>query len=163
MRFSLAMIGLASLLHVAAATACSFPVRRYSEQEIRQMAEQAFAKATTIIDGEVVSPMTIRPDLPEGVVPVAWIKVSHTWKGQVEENVASVAYMSSCDLSLEIKGQKVRILLYNTGIFQADQEMNGHVAVYQQAEFNREIDRLVGSRRPTDFTEPGSPPPPEKP
>lgn len=126
------------------------------------MAAEAFAKATTIVDGEVVSPMTIREDLPEGVMPVAYIKVSHTWKGHVEENVAPVAYMSSCDLGLEIRGQKVRILLYGSGIFQADQEMNGFVAVYQRDAFNREIDRLVGIRRPTDFTDPGSPPPPEK-
>jgi len=126
------------------------------------MAEEAFAKASTIVDGEVVIPMTIRPDLPEGAMPVAYIKVSHIWKGNVEQNVAPVAYMSSCDLGLETKGQKVRVLLYNTGIFQADQEMNGGAAVHQQDAFNREIDRLVGSPRPGDFTEPGSPPLPEK-
>jgi hypothetical protein len=142
------------------ASACSFPLRHYSDREIKQMAEEAFAKATTVVDGEVISPMAVEP--VEGTLPVALIKVTHTWKGRVDENIAPVAYASSCDISLEIKGQKVRILLNGTGIFTADQETNGRVAYEQGDEFDREIDRLVGAPRPADFTSPGGPPPPEK-
>src|SRR5207248_8006010 len=109
-----------------------FPIRHHADREIKQMAAEAFASATTIVDGEVISPMAIGPNLPDGVMPVAYIKVSHTWKGHVDENIAPVAYMSSCDLSLEIKGQKIRILLNGTGIFTANQETNGFAAVYEK-------------------------------
>jgi hypothetical protein len=128
------------------------------------MAEDAYKSATTVIDGEVVYPMWVGDGPPpDGLMPVAYIKVSHIWKGHVEDNIAPVAYMSSCDVSLENKGQKVRILLYGTQIFQADQDANGFAAVYQRDAFNREIDRLLGAPRPSDFIDPGSPPPPENP
>jgi len=124
------------------------------------MATEAVASATTIVDGEVVYPMWAGDGPPpDGLLPVAFIKVSHVWKGQVEDNIAPVAYMSSCDVYLGIKGQKVRILLYGTQIFQADQDANGFAAVYQHDPFNREIDRLLGAPRPADFTNPGSLPP----
>ena len=126
------------------------------------MAEEAFSKATTIVDGEVIIPMAFEPNRPEGTLPVAYIRVSHTWKGHVEQNVAPVAYLSSCDVGLETKGQKVRILLSGSGIFTADQFANGFHAVYEREAFNHEIDRLVGAPRPADFTQPGGPPPPEK-
>jgi len=126
------------------------------------MAEDGFAKATTVVDGEVISPMFFGEKPSEGTLPVAYIKVFHTWKGHVQDDIAPVAYMSSCDIDLEIKGQKVRILLNGTGIFTADQETNGWVAYEQTDAFDREIDRLVGATRPADFTRPGGPPPPEK-
>jgi len=127
------------------------------------MAAQAYAQATTVVDGEVVVPMALDQNLPDGALPVAYIKVTHTWKGHVEDGIAPVAYVSSCNLGLESKGQKVRILLQGEGIFTADQSANGSEAVDEGDAFNREIDRLVGAPRPVDFTNPGGPPPPEKP
>ena len=123
------------------------------------MAAEAVAAATAIVDGEVISPMAHGPDLPEGVLPVAYIKVTRTFKGHIEDNIAPVAYLSSCDVSLQTKGQKIRILLTGSGIFTADQHMNGATAVHEGAAFNREVDRLIGAPRPSDFTDPGALPP----
>jgi hypothetical protein len=123
------------------------------------MAQRAIASATTIVDGEVISPMAIGSELPEGALPVAYIKVLRTWKGKVEDDMAPVAYVSSCDLGLETKGQKIRVLLSGQGIFTADQENNGRHAVQQREAFDRQVDRILGAPRPADFTAAGTPPP----
>jgi hypothetical protein len=156
-----ALVSLGILLGSTDAFACSFPLRHHTDQEIKQMAAQALASATTVVDGEVITPMFIGPP-PDGTMPVAYIKVSHTWKGRAEDDIATVAYETSCDIFLETKGQKVRILLNGEGIFTASQFTNGAEAVYERDSFNREIDRLLGATRPADFTNPGGPPPPEK-
>ena len=161
--FLSALFGLA--LGQSPASACSRAVRHYSDKEISQMAARAFASATTIADGEVIAPMAAGLDLPEGTLPVAYIRVSRTWKGQIDsqyDNVVPVAYLSSCDVFLGTKGQKLRILLNGTGIFTADQETNGWASVNEGDAFNREIDRLIGQPRPGDFTDPGEPPPVKK-
>ncbi len=154
----------AALVAVAAlgsreASACSFPIRHHSEREIKEIADQAFDSSTTVVDGEVISAMST--SAPDGTLPVAYIKVSHTWKGHVDDDIAPVAYLSSCDVMLAIPGQKIRILLKGSGIFTADQLANGSEAVYERDDFNREIDRLLGLKRPADFTDPGLPPPAE--
>jgi hypothetical protein len=146
----------------AQALACSFPIRHHSNQEIVQIAQEALTSSTTVIDGEVVTPMFDGENLPDGTLPVAYIKVSRTWKGSVDGGYATVAYFSSCDVHLGLPGQKLRILLNGTGIFTASQSANGVEAVYERDAFNRAIDRLLGATRPADFTDPGSPPPPEK-
>ncbi len=143
------------------AFACSFELRHHTDLEVKQMAEQALASATTVIDGEVITPMFDGPP-PDGTLPVAYIKVSHTWKGHVEDNIAPVAYFSSCDIFLGTKGQKIRILLNGDGILTASQFNNGEEAFNEQDAFNREIDRLLGATRPADFTNPGGPPQPEE-
>jgi hypothetical protein len=91
---------------------------------------------------------------------LAYIKVLHTWKGSVQDGFAPVAYLSSCDVMLAAKGQRVRILLSGTGTFTADQEMNGASVIYEKDAFDREIDRLVGAVRPADFTDAGTALPP---
>lgn len=143
------------------AFACSFAIRHHTDLEIKQMAEQALASATTVVDGEVISPMLTGP-ASDGTLPVAYIKVSRTWKGHVEDDIAPVVYLSSCDIFLGTKGQNVRILLNGVGIFTASQFENGAEAVYESDAFNREIDQMLGATRPADFTDPGGPPPPEK-
>ena len=151
-----ALLTLGFLFGSSEAVGCSFPLRHYSDPEIKEMAEQAFAKATTVIDGEVISPMALGENAPEGTLPVAAIKVYYTWKGHVEDDIALVAYVSSCDISLDTKGQRIRILLSGTGIFTAGQEANGSMAYEQRNDFDREIDRLVGAARPSaDFARPG--------
>lgn len=142
------------------AVACTFAVRHHSDQEIRKMAREAVASASAIVDGEVISPMMAGP-VPDGALPVAAIKVSRTLKGRLDDEIIPVAYFSSCDVALETKGQKLRILLSGDGIFTASQGENGFEAVYERAAFNREVDLLLGSSRPTDFVDPGAPAPPE--
>jgi hypothetical protein len=149
-----------SFLRPTQVLACSFAYQHHTSQEIQRMAAAALSASTTVIDGEVISPMFF--PAPEGTLPVAYIKVSHTWKGQADDGFAAVAYFSSCDLPLVIKGQKVRILLNGTGIFTADAFANGAEAFEQRAVFNREIDRILGTPRAADFTDPGQPPPPER-
>jgi hypothetical protein len=96
-------------------------------------------------------------------MPVAYIKVSRVLKGQVEEDgVATVAYSTSCDIGLETKGQKFRILLSGMGIFTADQLINGAQAGDKAELFNQEVDRILGSSRPAGFVEPGAEPSLEK-
>jgi hypothetical protein len=143
----------------SASRACSFPLRHHTSEEIKKMAEDAFASASIIIDGEVISPMAVG-QVPDGTVPLAYIKVLHTWKGTVPDDFAPVAYLSLCDVTLAAKGQKLRILLSGSGIFTADQETNGASVMYEKDAFNREIDRLVGAARPADFTDPGTALPP---
>lgn len=156
-----ALFSLGFLFGPSQAVGCSFLLRHYSELEVKQMAKDAFAKATTVIDGEVIAPMAVGENAPEGTLPVAAIKVYQIWKGHIEDDIVLVAYVSSCDIGLVTKGQKVRILLSGTGIFTADQETNGWVAFEQTSDFDREIDRLVGATRPADFTRPGELPAPK--
>ena len=142
------------------AFACSFQIRRHTAQEVKQMAEQALASASTVVDGEVIQPM-LWP-YPDGTLPVATIKVSHTWKGQIEGEIIPVTYLSSCDVALTVPNQKLRILLSGTGIFTASQFNNGAQAVYEGEAFKHEIDRLLGAFRPADFIDPGAIPPEKK-
>jgi hypothetical protein len=145
------------------ASACSRSVRHYSDGEIKQLAAKAVASATAIVDGEVIVPMATGTDLPEGTLPVAYIKVEHTWKGRVEDDIATVALTTYCDVPLEVRGQRVRILLSGVGIFNAEQELNGWAAPSQTDAFNRAVDHILGAPRPKNFTDPGTPPPPESP
>ena len=145
--------------------ACSRVMRHYSNSEISLMAARAYESATTVVDGEVISPMANQHDLPDGALPVAYIKIAHAWKGKVDsesDGIVAVAYESSCDVFLGIKGQKLRILLSGTGIFTADQETNGWAATLNGDAFNRAIDQLIGQPRPLGFINPGEPPPSAK-
>ena len=103
--------------------ACSYPNNQPANGVIRQMAERAFRDATTVIDGEVISPMLF--PYPQGTMPVACVKVLHTWKGRTRMGVAAIAAYTSCDVPLMLKGQKVRLLLSGIGVFTADAFNNG--------------------------------------
>ena len=85
-----------------------------------------------------------------GVVPAAYLRVIKTWKGEAADDLIIVVYRSSCDVSLEEDGQKMRILLSGDGVYWADQGMNSAMGGHQ-ADFNAAIDRLVGNERPVNF------------
>lgn len=144
------------------ASACSFPIRHHSSEEIRGMAAESFASASLVIDGEVIQPMLI--PYPNGTMPAAYIKVFHAWKGHIDypDVPIVVAYHDSCDIALMVPHQKIRILLSGEKIFTASQFNNGYQAPYEEAAFKREVDRLIGSPRPTSFTDPGAEPEPTK-
>jgi hypothetical protein len=126
------------------------------------MAAESFASASLVIDGEVIQPMLI--PYPNGTMPAAYIKVFHAWKGHIDypDVPIVVAYHDSCDIALMVPHQKIRILLSGEKIFTASQFNNGYQAPYEEAAFKREVDRLIGSPRPTSFTDPGAEPEPTK-
>ncbi len=142
--------------------ACSFPLRKMTALQIRQQAQSSFRNASAVVDAEVTSPMRFGADWKEGLVPMAALRVIRTYKGHITDDTIPVVYITSCDMALERKGQKVRILLLGNGVFRSDQGMNG-AAVSDLAEFNREVDRLVGQRRAPSFAKfPGEVAPPRK-
>src|SRR5689334_7725477 len=114
-----------------AASACSFPLKEYSDDELTSLARKAFGSADLIIDGEVVSGMAVG-QLPDGSMPVAAIKILLVWKGQLSDDIIPVAYFSSCDIFLDTKGQQFRVLLNGNGIFTAGQGINGATASEQR-------------------------------
>ena len=142
------------------ALACSYVSKRQSPAEIRQEARQAFSKANAVIDAEVTSPMLFGGAWKEGLTPIAYLKVLHAWKGNPPE-LLPVVYITSCDIGLLTKGEKVRLLLTGAGAYRAEQSLNGF-GVSNPTLFFREIDRLVGHPKGPGFTEvPGGPLPPE--
>ncbi len=87
---------------------------------------------------------------PLGREPTAYLRVIRNWKGRVPEGrVVRLLHLSSCDVALQTKGQKVRLLLMGDGVFRAGLAMNGAAA--DQSVFNREIDRLAGQPRAGDM------------
>jgi hypothetical protein len=143
--------------------ACSFPLHKMTALEIRQQAQASFRRASVVVDAEVISPMRFDANWKEGLVPMASLRIIRTYKGRVNDAIISLVYMTSCDISLEQKGQRVRILLLGDGVYRSDQGMNG-AAVSDLAEFNREVDHLVRQRRALYFAKfPGEEAPPRKP
>lgn len=131
------------------ASACSMPLTN-SEAKIKQIAQAMFEQASLVIDAEVVSPMNSDFEWQEGLVPIAYLKVLHVWKGEAPVFLIPVVYIDSCSIDLTTKGQKIRILLEGKGVFSADMGMNG-ASVVDLSKFNSEIDRLIGQRRSDDI------------
>jgi hypothetical protein len=131
--------------------ACSFEDKALTKDQIAVEAAKAFQLASLVVDAEVVMPMTT--EMTPGSVPAAMLRVIKTWKGKADDEVI-VVYLSSCDITLEQSGQKMRILLNGDGVFRAYQSMNWGIGG-DQADFNAAIDRLIGSKRPDTFIDPG--------
>lgn len=89
-----------------------------------------------------------------GSVPAAMLRVIKIWKGKAGNEV-TVVYLSSCDIMLDQRGQKMRILLEGDDVYRASQSMNWGIGG-DQAGFNAAIDSLIGSARPVTFRDPGS-------
>jgi hypothetical protein len=90
------------------------------------------------------------------------LKVIKLWKGHISGDITLVVYVTSCDIVIEKKGQKFRILLTGSDIFHAQQSLNG-AAVSNLTIFNSEIDRIVGGPRPRTFAGfPGEEPAPRR-
>jgi|TARA_Y100000310_G_scaffold55535_1_gene50897 hypothetical protein len=132
-----------------AAWACSFVPKSLTKDQIAAEAQSAFERASLIVDGELVEPMAMDEN-GWGAVPAAYLRVIKTWKGKAASETIIVVYRSSCDVSLEEDGQKMRILLLGDGVYWADQGMNSALGGHQ-ADFNAAIDRLVGNERPANF------------
>lgn len=132
--------------------ACSPLLEPLTETQIRGRALEAYAQATAVIDAEVVVPMYMEPDVPEGLIPFAVLEVIGVFKGDIEiGDLVGVVFASTCDVSLETPKQKVRILLTGgAGLLRADQGING--TYLDGPAFDQEIDRLVGHARPKDYT-----------
>lgn len=130
------------------AHACSYSRIEKSPTRIRQAAQSAFSKADSVVDAEVISPMTFGSAWKEGLTPMAVLRVLNTWKGpHKEDDFIFVIYLSSCDIGLQKAGEKIRIILSGGHeMYRAEQSSNGYG--YARRPYNVEIDRLVRRVRP---------------
>lgn len=159
---AVASAGFFALLPPYASDACSVAQRKLTPAQVKQRAQVDYKRAAVGIDAEVVSPMRFGSDWKSGLTPIAYLRVIKTWKGSVPQSEVPVVYISSCDIGLVAKGEKVRILLTGEGVFRADQNMNGGGVLNMKA-YQAEIDRLVGKRRSPALAHfPGELPPPAR-
>lgn len=155
-------IGAMTLLAASPSRACSFAQQKLTAAQVRQKARNDFRRASAVIDAEVVAPMRFGEDWKPGLTPIAYLQASKVWKGRVERDSVPIVYITSCDIGLVTKGEKLRILLTGNGVFRADQGMNGG-GVAELRTYNAEIDRLAGQRRPSAMAHfPGTLPPPSR-
>ncbi len=151
-----------TLLAASSSHACSFAQQKLTPAQVRQQARNDFRRASAVIDGEVVAPMTFGVDWKLGLTPIAYVRASKVWKGRVEREAVPIVYITSCDIGLVTRGEKLRILLTGDGVFRADQGMNGG-GVAELRAYNAEIDRLAGQRRPSALAHfPGESLPPSR-
>lgn len=151
-----------TLLPASPSRACSFAHQKLTPAQVRQQARNDFRRASAVIDAEVVVPMTFGADWKPGLTPIAYLRASKVWKGRVDRDAVPIVYITSCDIGLVTKGEKLRILLTGDGVFRADQGMNGG-GVAELKTYNAEIDRLAGQRRPSAVAHfPGALPPPSR-
>lgn len=143
---TIAAAGICALFASSTSSACSFPLRKLTGAQVRQQARDDFKRASAVIDAEVVEPMKFGSDWKPGLTPIAYLRTSKIWKGRIAQDIVPIVYISSCDIGLERKGERLRVLLTGDGVFRADQGMNGggilDLSIYQS-----EIDRLAGGRR----------------
>ena len=110
------------------------------------MARKAFQSAQTIADVEVIA---TGDDTGNGAV----LKALRVWKG-IPKKTFIIQVRTSCDIGFWQKGNRLRMVLAGgPRRFSASQISNG-VLTGESAVFSRELDRLIGSKRPHDFREP---------
>lgn len=130
------------------AHACSFPRIETSPAKIKHAAQIAFSQTDSVIDAEVLSPMVLGSAWKDGLTPMAVLRVLSSWKGpHKKDDFVFVIFLSSCDIALQTKGEKIRILL--TGgheMYRAEQSFNGYGNARRP--YNVEIDKLVRRKRP---------------
>lgn len=154
--------GLCAVLVSSAATACSFAERKLTTAQVRKQAQDNFKRASVVIDAQVIEPMKFGKEWKPGLTPIAYLKIMRIWKGRIRQEVLPVVYITSCDIGLETKGERLRILLTGEGVFTADQSMNGG-GVLDLKTYQAEIDRLAGQRRSNALAHfPGATPPPAR-
>lgn len=146
-----AVVGMIVLFAPATSVACSFARGKMTAAQVKQQARFDFRRASAVIDAEVVAPMTFGPDWKSGLTPIAYLKLTKIWKGQVKHDEVPIVYMTSCDIGLRTKGERLRLLLTGQGVFRANQGMNGG-GIADLSIYNSEIDRLVGKRRSPALT-----------
>lgn len=151
------ILAAALLLATPNAFACSAELRAMSRPQVETYARAQYAKASAVVDAEVEQPMAFGPELKPGLMPMAILHVVHRYKGAPArgEDRIPLVNLSSCDIGLVKKGERVRILLTSgPELFRAVFSDNGPPVDRQdgQAEFNAEIDRLAGTPRPAGFS-----------
>ena len=157
-----AAAGLIALSASSTGGACSFTHRKLTSAQVRQHARDDFKRASAVIDAVVVEPMKFGPEWKPGLTPTAYLKVLKVWKGHVGQELVPIVYITSCDIGLECKGERLRILLTGNGVFRADQGMNGG-GIVDLSTYQAEIDRLAGGQRPSTLMHfPGAIPPPTR-
>jgi hypothetical protein len=139
------------------ALACSMVSAPMTRAQVERHAREKFAAASAVVDAEVETPMLFGPAWQPGLMPAAVLRVIKRYKGKFQFeglDIVQLVYAEGCDIALDRKGERIRILLNEgPGAFRALQIANRPVAAREtaQVEFNAEIDRLVGSPRPTDY------------
>jgi hypothetical protein len=157
---AIAAAGIFVLFTSSTGSACSFAQRKLTSSQVRQQARNDFKRASAVIDAVVVEPMKFGAEWKPGFTPIAYLKASKIWKGHIEQDSVPVVYITSCDIALEQKGERLRILLTGDGVFRADQGMNGG-GIVDLTTYHAEIDRLAGGRRRSALMHfPGAIPPP---
>lgn len=161
------MFAAALLLAAPDAFACSILPQNLSRAQVESYAREQYAKATAVVDAEVEEPMEFGPAYKSGLMPVATLRVIRRYKGTPQfpgaERILMV-YLTSCDIELSRKGERIRILLTSgPELYRAEITANGPSTQREDglAEFNAEIDRLAGTPRPAGIsTYPGAIDPP---
>lgn len=133
------------------ALACSPAPPARTPVEIRELAKRSYTAADAVVDASVDMAANTDPALM-GAMPLAVLKPFKVWKGNVSE-LFGVIELSSCDTLFNHKGSRYRILLsrVNDSLFTVDTGLNG-LSAGNQSTFDQEIDRLVGDKRPDDFS-----------
>lgn len=139
----------------SAAIACSPPLAD-TDAQILNLARESYAKADVVADVVVEMPANLDPTIL-GAMPLAAIRPTKVWKGDLRD-LSVVAVLSMCDIPLDREGAHHRLVLKRLGsddwIFTADGSANGG-STRDRAVFNREIDRLIGTRRGPDIVNAG--------
>ncbi len=130
------------------AIACSPATLNPSRLEMTIAAREAFRSAAAIIDAEVIE---TGDSEGQGVT----LRAERIWKGPRQQTFR-VRALSTCDIGFWERHSRLRIVLSGgPSIYTASQRNNG-VLVGDSAAFARELDRLVGNRRPPEFRQPNS-------
>lgn len=145
--FSIAVATSGLLVASSPGHACSFALRKLTSAQIRQQARNDFSRSSAVIDAEVIQPMKFGADWKPGLTPIAYLRAIRVYKGRVHPDMVPVVYISSCDIGLAARGQRLRVLLSGEGVFRAEQGKNGG-GIADLPTYDAEIVRLLGRRKP---------------
>ncbi|WP_162792502.1 hypothetical protein [Novosphingobium sp. P6W] len=147
-RLAMSLFSFACLLPASAALGCSPANLEPSKSEIRALAQKAYESASIIADVEVIAS---GDDAGNGAV----LRSLKVWKG-VHKNLFVMQTETTCDIGLWQKGNRLRIVLDGGSIFfSASQSKNG-LLLDDRAEFEHELDKLIGRARPRHFRQPNT-------
>lgn len=146
-----ASLAIAASAWAVPAAACSYPPKKMTSPQVRDHARAQYARASAVIDGEVIIPAKMLAD--KGQIPMAVLRVLARPKGPpvADGERLALVYFSSCDIALLREGERVRILIeQGIDLARALQGANGPPTAGEggQEEFNAEIDRIAGLPRP---------------
>lgn len=134
--FKLAVIAtcIGICLEPTSALACSVVISHEpSPSERRREAQDTVERATAIVDGEVLRPITLAEP--------ALVRVTRVLKGETAELIL-VGERDSCDIALTQTGQRLRLIL-----------VGGPEIFFLPVDYSNAVyeDRLIGSDRRRDW------------